>query len=53
MQDDASRIRSRRIGFAVHHFNLYTTEDLLTMNGLITRHKWRPGYEEDLTQKYC
>ena len=30
-----SGIRSRSIGSAVHHFNPYTTEDLLTMDGLI------------------
>ena len=35
IQDGTSRSRSRNIGSAVHHFNPYTTEHLLTMNGLI------------------
>ena len=35
IQDGTSRIRSRSIGSSVHHFNPYTTEDLLTINGLI------------------
>ena len=34
-QDDTNRIRSRSIGFAVHHFNPYTTQDLRATNGLI------------------
>ena len=35
IQDRTNRIRSRSIGFAVHHFNPYTTQDLRTTNGLI------------------
>ena len=35
IQDGTNRIRSRSIGFAVHHFNPYTTQDLRTTNGLI------------------
>ena len=35
IQKCTSRIQSRSIGSAVHHFDPYTTEDLLTMNGLI------------------
>ena len=35
IQVSTSRIRSRSIGSAVHHFNPYTTEDLLTIDGLI------------------
>ena len=34
IQDGTSRNRSRSMGSAVRHFNLYTTEDLLIMNGL-------------------
>ena len=35
IQESTSRIRSRNIDSAMHHFNPYTTEDLLTMSGLI------------------
>ena len=35
IQDGTSKIRSRSIGSAVHHFNPYTTEDLLKINGLL------------------
>ena len=35
IQDGTIRIQSRSIGFAKHHFNPYTTQDLRTTNGLI------------------
>ena len=35
IQDGMSRIQFWSIGFAVPHFNPFTTEDLLSMNGLI------------------
>ena len=35
IQDGTSRIRSRSIDSVVHHFNPFSTEDWLTINGLI------------------